>query len=256
LALMLDIDFQDQMLLGVINNISQVVVEKTKRVFLLGPAHKSPVDGAALSESHEFETPIGSIRVDREITENLANKEHFTYYSLEEEENEHSLEMHLPYIRKTFKDITLVPIVVGSISLSKAQAIANELAEYFKDENNFFVISSDFCHYGLRFAFMRFDEEYCKERGFENPSINQYIECLDKEGIKLVESQSAEKFNDYLEATKNTICGRNPIKVFLETIAASGVETLTKNVRYNQSGIIDSKYATSVSYASFYTILQ
>lgn len=39
--------------------------------------------------------------------------------SIEIDEKEHSLEMHLPYIRKVFKgrkDIKLVPIMVGSLT--------------------------------------------------------------------------------------------------------------------------------------------
>ena len=136
------------------------MIEKTKRVFLLGPAHRTPVDGVALSHCHEFETPIGNIKIDREVTEALAEKEYFTYYTLEQDEKEHSLELHLPYIQKIFgvKDFTLVPMVVGAVSYDKAQAIAKELATYFKDEENFFVVSSDFCHWGLKFNYLPFDE--------------------------------------------------------------------------------------------------
>lgn len=151
---------------------------KLKRVFLLGPAHKTPVDGAALSYSHEFATPIGNLEVDREVTEVLATKDHFTYYSKDAEEKEHSLEMHLPYIQKVFRDynIKIVPIVVGSISLEKSQAIAKELSPYFQSQENFFVISSDFCHWGVKFSFMPFEKKLCEECNIPEPTVNQYIE--------------------------------------------------------------------------------
>ena len=233
-------------------------IKYIKRVFLLGPAHKTPVDGGALTNCHVFETPLGNMVIDREVTEKLAKNENFSFYSLEEDEFEHSLEMHLPYIKKIFNDpsITLVPIVVGNISFEKAQSIAASLADYFKDQENFFVISSDFWHWGLKFGYMPYDEKYCEERGVKVESINDYIKALDHEGIELVESQSAKNFKDYLGRTKNTIWGRNPITVYLETIRQSGIKTKTKNVKYSQSGPIDSKFATSVSYASFYTILE
>lgn len=146
--------------------------------------------------------------------------------------------------------------MVGSISLQKAQTIAKDLVEYFEDEDNFFVISTDFCHWGMRFGYMPYEEETCKEKGISSPSINDYIEILDKEGIGYVERQNGEEFKEYLGRTKNTICGRNPITVFLEMIRESGLDTTTKNVQYKQSGKIDSKYSSSVSYASFYTILK
>mmetsp|Transcript_20411 Transcript_20411/g.23575 ORF Transcript_20411/g.23575 Transcript_20411/m.23575 type:complete len:116 (-) Transcript_20411:165-512(-) len=115
--------------------------------------------------------------------------------------------MHIPYIKKVFKDsdIKLVPIVVGSVSFEKAQAIAGELADYFKDEENFFVVSTDFCHWGVRFGYMPYDEEYCKERGVDCNIVSDYIRALDHEGIELVEKQSGKDFKDYLARTKNTI---------------------------------------------------
>jgi MEMO1 family protein len=32
------------------------------------------------------------------------------------DENEHSLEMHLPYIKKVLPDVKLIPIMVGNLS--------------------------------------------------------------------------------------------------------------------------------------------
>ena len=71
------------------------------------------------------------------------------------EENEHSLEMHLPYISKIFseKKISLLPLMVGSIPSKKLPDYAKALLPYFMDERTLFVVSSDFCHWGERFDF-------------------------------------------------------------------------------------------------------
>ena len=77
----------------------------------------------------------------------------------EVEENEHSLEMHLPYIEKIFRDggraadLKLVPLMVGDIPEAKYRAYAEVLLPLFLDERTVFVISSDFCHWGQRFGF-------------------------------------------------------------------------------------------------------
>lgn len=94
---------------------------KYKRVFLLGPSHKVYLDGCALTECESFDTPLGSITIDREITEILKDQKGFEYFTKSQDEDEHSLEMHLPFIKKVFgdADITLVPVVVGSVSLKK-----------------------------------------------------------------------------------------------------------------------------------------
>jgi MEMO1 family protein len=67
------------------------------------------------------------------------------------EEKEHSLEMHLPYIRKMFgSNFKLVPMMVGGTSPEQEKAYGKCLAKYFDRKDSIFVISSDFCHWGTK----------------------------------------------------------------------------------------------------------
>jgi MEMO1 family protein len=158
--------------------------------------------------------------------------------------------MHLPYIKKMFgeKEFKLVPIVVGSINYKKEQKYGKLLAEYVKDEETLFVISSDFCHWGQNFSYCPYDEKIDKK-------VSKYIEHLDRQGMDLIEEQDPKGFVNYLKKTENTICGRHPITVFLEAVKESGLSTITKFVKYAQSGEIKHKYDSSVSYAASYTII-
>lgn len=49
-------------------------------------------------------------------------------------------------------------------------------------------------------------------------TISNQIERLDKDGIRHIVEQDADKFSEYLENTDNTICGRHPIAVLLECL--------------------------------------
>lgn len=89
----------------------------------------------------------------------------FGTMSIDTDKDEHSIEMHLPYVYQIFKesvtritpyranmrrvssDVTVVPILVGSINHSQQKAYGSILAPYFVNPENFFVISSDFCHW-------------------------------------------------------------------------------------------------------------
>lgn len=77
--------------------------------------------------------------------------------SLKCDEREHSLEMHLPFIRTVMQGhpFKLIPILVGSPSKDQEDQIADALMPYFQDDRTLFIISSDFCHWGRRFAFTR-----------------------------------------------------------------------------------------------------
>lgn len=75
----------------------------------------------------------------------------FNITSKKVEEDEHSLEMHLPFIKKALglHEFKLVPIMVGEIE-GDEEKYGKLLAPYFDNENTLFVISSDFCHWGSR----------------------------------------------------------------------------------------------------------
>ncbi len=71
------------------------------------------------------------------------------------DETEHSLEMHVPYIKKVFNDnqFKLVPIMVGNLSPKSEKEFGQKLAPYLADDQNLFVVSSDFCHWGSNFDY-------------------------------------------------------------------------------------------------------
>jgi AmmeMemoRadiSam system protein B len=74
----------------------------------------------------------------------------FVYTKKTVEEDEHSLELHLPFIYKALgnKPFKLVPIMVGNTNPKLEQYFGSYLAKYFDDPNTVFIISSDFCHWG------------------------------------------------------------------------------------------------------------
>jgi MEMO1 family protein len=219
------------------------------RVFLLGPCHYKAIRGCGLPSCSEYETPLGNIQVDTEIVQSLSKLQHFKTVNKEDEEQEHSLEMHLPYIKHAFGEnkFTLIPIMVGSINPQMEEYFGKILADYLKDDKNLFVISSDFCHWGANFGYY----PYNKEDG----EIWQSIEKLDRRGIDLITNQDPEGFVNYLEETENTICGRHPISVYLQALKHSGLNTKTELLFYTQSSKNKTKKQSSVSYASIATYL-
>lgn len=85
---------------------------------------------------------------------------------IDSDQAEHSIEMHLPYVRKIFEgytstilicrasltyyermDIKIVPVLVGAMNKDKEMEYGNLLAPYLSREDTFTVVSSDFCHW-------------------------------------------------------------------------------------------------------------
>ncbi len=110
----------------------------------------------------ELETPLGNLQVDTTVVEELQQSKLFRKLPPQRDEDEHSLELQYPYIRHVTegRDITVVPILVGEITPVSAQKYAAVLLPYLKDADNFFVISSDFCHWGSNFRFQPYDKKH------------------------------------------------------------------------------------------------
>lgn len=206
--------------------------------------------------------------------------------SKDADENEHSMEMHLPYIYKmlsqTFKSEAefpkLVPILVGNTNPEKEVEYGRILAPYLQDPTTVFVISSDFCHWGSRFDYTYYlpaspsssavnsGGGYSLKRRDKkptSPAIHESIARLDKLSMDAVETGKHEEFLKNLRDTGNTVCGRHPIGVVMaaiEEIEKSDESPATgkgrfKFVRYERSSEVEDITESSVSYASAYAVL-
>lgn len=267
--------------------------ESVRRIVVMGPSHKVALSGLALaSGASAYDTPLGQMRVDCEAVAQLGKALSPPFareMSRAEDEAEHSLEMQLPFLAHaaalargpSWADtIAIVPIMVGRISArapggrgSVGDAIAAVLAPWLEDPANLFVISSDFCHYGERFDFEPFREtaEAAAARGgaaapAAGAAVEDRIEALDRAGMALIEAGDAGAFDAYIERTGNTICGRNPISLFLRAAAIAkatraaaggggsgssrGPLIRTKFLAYSQSSRALLPADSSVSYAA------
>ncbi len=119
------------------------VKDKIQRIILIGPAHRVPFSGIATSSVDYFETPLGNIPLDKKANQDLQQFAQITLFD-EAHAQEHSLEVHLPFLQTVLDNFTLVPLVVGD---SDIESISEVLDFFWHDPGSFFVISSDLSHF-------------------------------------------------------------------------------------------------------------
>jgi AmmeMemoRadiSam system protein B len=73
------------------------------RVFLLGPSHHYSLNNCALTNHTYYQTPLYNIKIDTQISNELHRTGLFSMMNKQQDADEHSLEMHLPYIAKVFE---------------------------------------------------------------------------------------------------------------------------------------------------------
>ncbi|CAL4887715.1 unnamed protein product [Urochloa decumbens] len=213
------------------------------RVFLLSPSHRYYTEKCALTKAAVYSTPIGDLRVDQKVTEELNGTRKFELMDLSVDEAEHGFEMLLPYLSKVFQGHTVkvVPVLIGSLDFENEAMYGQLLGKYLDDPKNFFVVSTDFCHWGSKYRYTYYDENH--------GAIHKSIEALDRMGMEIIEVGTPNAFSQYMQEYKNTICGRHPISVFLHMLKYCSMNVKVKFTRYDQSSKCSGMEDSSVSYA-------
>ena len=126
-----------------------------RRVVLLGPSHRVPFRGLALSSAESFTTPIGSIPIDQGAMAAIGELPQVCVLD-EAHRLEHSLEVHLPFLQTALDRFSLVPLVVGEAT---PHEVSEVLAALWGGEETLIVVSSDLSHYHNYETARRLDEE-------------------------------------------------------------------------------------------------
>ncbi|TDZ14329.1 Protein MEMO1 [Colletotrichum orbiculare MAFF 240422] len=248
-------------------------LSKAKRIFLLGPSHTYYLHGAAVSNYSSYQTPWGSLTVDAAVTADILSQKGVERIPVRNENDEHSLELHIPYIHKrlqqTFSSAsehpTLVPLLIGDNTSAEEKGIGKWLAPYLRDPENAFIVSSDFCHWGGHFRYtvyapdgdagklQRLSEYGQAPKG---APIHETIKLIDDMAIDAIKTGRHDNFCDNLKRTKNTVCGRHPIGVTMAALEELGDgHAVFEFVQYQRSQLVTSPRESSVSYVSAYAVV-
>jgi len=114
-----------------------------RRVVLLGPAHRLPVRGLAAPSVEAFETPLGSVGLDRVALRSLADLPQVVQ-SDSAHALEHALEVQLPFLQTVLGEFSLVPLAVGMVSVAQ---VAEVLERLWGGTETLLVVSTDLSHY-------------------------------------------------------------------------------------------------------------
>lgn len=188
-----------------------------ERVVLIGPAHRVGFHGVASSGASAFETPLGPVTVDREAVA-LVVKEGLARELEPAHENEHSLEVQLPFLKQVCPNARMVPLLVGDDDWPTVHKV---LVLLWGGSETAIVISSDLSHY----------HDY------------KTAQRLDADTAKAVERLGAGEVG-FAQA-----CGATGINGLLALAAEKGLACTTLDLR--NSGDTAGDKSRVVGYASF-----
>jgi AmmeMemoRadiSam system protein B len=92
---------------------NQFLGSGVKRVIILGNTHKIPFSGAAVDDQGFWQTPLGRVEIDTDLASKIITASPQIFANQEYHQEEHSLEVEVPFLQKVLTDFKIVPILIG-----------------------------------------------------------------------------------------------------------------------------------------------
>lgn len=115
-------------------------------VVLVGPSHFVAFDGVAVWPDGAFATPLGDAAIDEDGVAALGAFP-IVHVLRSAHRREHSLEMQLPFVRRLFPDLPILPLLMGAQRRDTIEALAAALGSAFEGRRPLLVASTDLSHY-------------------------------------------------------------------------------------------------------------
>jgi AmmeMemoRadiSam system protein B len=123
-----------------------------RRVILLGVNHRGRGASAALSPAESWETPLGRVDVDRDLGAQLKTQADFVAYDERCHQEEHSIEVQLPFLQRVLGEFVFLPISLGYLTLEECRQLGQAIARLYEEKRDsgdkmLLLASSDLNHY-------------------------------------------------------------------------------------------------------------
>jgi AmmeMemoRadiSam system protein B len=189
-----------------------------RNIILVGPAHFVTFFGIATTFADSFITPLGAVEVNHELVKSALECD--PVLELDQAfQQEHCLEVQLPFISELFPNAKITPLLVGN---AKYSDVATLLKKLWGDKDTLIIISSDLSHY------------------HDYKTANK----LDQATSDAIESIQPDKMEPH------SACGKIPIQGLLQCAKEFGLKVNKLDLR--NSGDTAGDKSRVVGYGAYY----
>lgn len=192
-------------------------------VVLVGPSHRAYLDGYGITSVGAYETPLGQVPLDADLVATLGRELGMLRFLSRDEE--HSLEIQLPFLQRVLGDFRLVPLMMGDQSWEACRELGQVLGQALKDRSALLVASTDLSHY----------HEYSRAVALDRLVLER-VEAFDPQGLVRI-----------LERGKAEACGGGPLAATMLAAKALGADTAAV-LHYANSGDVTGDRSHVVGY--------
>ncbi len=199
-------------------------------VAVLSPQHR-PYFAAYVTSAHQaYETPLGIVPIDQtalRALEQLLESEAGESIKRVRADQEHSLEIHLPFLQRTLGFFRLLPIMIGIDEPRGLKALGIALANILRGQQALIVASTDLSHF------------------YPQP----LAEKLDGEMLRRMENFDPIDFLQAEIEGKGFACGRSAVATAMWAAKELGADRI-RVLHYATSGDVTGDYDEVVGYGA------
>ena len=200
-------------------------------VIIASPMHQ-PYAQPLLTSAHDaYQTPLGTIPIDREALARVDEHLHTTLgfgLAAVRRDREHSLEIELPFLQRALSGpFSLLPVMIRDTSPGTLQALGEAFARVAEHRDSLLVASTDLSHFYPQNVAERLDAEMLRR-----------IAAFDPLAVLQAEEQGV-----------GFACGRGAVAAVLWAARALGADAVTV-LAYATSGDVTGDYSQVVGYGA------
>jgi len=206
---------------------SRITIPET--VIILGPNHTGYGQPYAVANHNKWLTPLGEVELNRELVKNLVEKSKYLEADEVAHEEEHSIEVQVPFLQFFRNDVKIVPVSLRGFLNDPAWAeIGKVLADVIQESKKevLIVASTDMTHYEDR----------------------KSAESKDQYAIEAIVSLNERRLMERISEKDISMCGYGPVIVSIIASKYLGAKKGTL-VQYTTSGDVSGDYDRVVGYA-------
>jgi AmmeMemoRadiSam system protein B len=204
--------------------------ELLQTIIILGPNHTGLGKPYSIMTEGKWQTPLGAVAINQKLAAQIAGNSSYLKSDTLAHDQEHSIEVLLPFLQYFIKEFTIVPIIIMRADYAVYRAIADDIFKAITalsvEKEVLLVASSDMTHYE--------PQDSAKKK--------------DRYAIESILKLDAENLLERVEEKNISMCGVAPVTVMLELARKLGAKE-AHLVKYQTSGDTTGDYQSVVGYA-------
>ena len=196
-------------------------------VVVVSPSHRDAFDGVSVFPGDSYSTPLGAVRIDRELREAVLQHNTVVKESYSGHGEEHAVEVHLPFLQYVLGEFKFLPLVVGDQRREYCFALGEALGEALHGKDVLLIASTDLSHY----------------------YTSGVADKLDAIAIDHIKKFDYEALMRDLEFQRTEACGGGPTVAVMLALSRLGVQKMSI-LHHCNSGDVTGDHSQVVGYLS------